>query len=444
MKLGFNGSHLLIETNNVKWISNGVAVALGGGGSSDYETNTFTGTESLVRAKLPEFNQGFYITNNNTGSSAFISVTAPDDIDQPTTDSLIFNPSGAASAGAYPGWVFGTYPVYAPLGFRGPHHGNGAGLTNLTITNLLTDINAAGKSITNLNSLTVTGAVSIGTLTTTNLVGNASGLTNFAPDSVIARHWSQGSGGEAFATNGRVFGNIGGAPALRVTGDFEVAGGGNATVAGTISTAGGYIGSANALTNANVSTLFTNGTTGVAGSAVVLSNAPTLRGPVDITHNSFPPFRSTRQTTSNGRVGGTTTVVTNTSAAGSTGLGVMNYFQAENSSSAITFVGSFGAVWNDASQTGALIFNPAHSGTDPANRNDFVLLSTSASTADGYFSGSVIATNGVILPSLTNSPPVASVGGAHLWSDGTNLCVIIRNSSTGTMTTNKVTMSTWP
>jgi hypothetical protein len=67
-----------------------------------------------------------------------------------------------------------------------------AAVTNLTdrltsfaatnpITTLLTDINAAGKSITNLNSLTVTGAVSIGTLTTTNLVGNASGLTNANP-----------------------------------------------------------------------------------------------------------------------------------------------------------------------------------------------------------------------------------------------------------------------
>lgn len=49
----------------------------------------------------------------------------------------------------------------------------GSGQTPFT-----SDINAAGYSLTNLNSLSVTGQVNIGTLTTTNLVGNGASLTN--------------------------------------------------------------------------------------------------------------------------------------------------------------------------------------------------------------------------------------------------------------------------
>lgn len=57
-----------------------------------------------------------------------------------------------------------------------------------------------------------------------------------------------------------------------------------------------------------------------------------------------------------------------------------------------------------------------------------------------------VATNHVTLASRSNAPPTWPdvTGGALLWSDGTNLCVIIKQHSTGTRTTNKVTLSTWP
>ena len=57
-------------------------------------------------------------------------------------------------------------------------------------------------------------------------------------------------------------------------------------------------------------------------------------------------------------------------------------------------------------------------------------------------SGTITATNGVVLPNTSTAPALAQ-GGAQLWSDGTNLCVIIKNAG-GVLTTNKVTMSAWP
>ena len=56
--------------------------------------------------------------------------------------------------------------------------------------------------------------------------------------------------------------------------------------------------------------------------------------------------------------------------------------------------------------------------------------------------GSVTATNGVALPG-TITPPAIGGFGAHLWSDGTNLCVVLQNAG-GTKVTNKVTMTAWP
>lgn len=59
--------------------------------------------------------------------------------------------------------------------------------------------------------------------------------------------------------------------------------------------------------------------------------------------------------------------------------------------------------------------------------------------------GVVISTNGFILPASTpfTAPASLSGQGAHLWSDGTNLCVVLQNSA-GTRTTNKVTLTAWP
>ena len=59
--------------------------------------------------------------------------------------------------------------------------------------------------------------------------------------------------------------------------------------------------------------------------------------------------------------------------------------------------------------------------------------------------GVVISTNGFILPASTPFTAPASLGwqGSHLWSDGTNLCVVLQNSA-GTRTTNKVTLTAWP
>lgn len=55
------------------------------------------------------------------------------------------------------------------------------------------------------------------------------------------------------------------------------------------------------------------------------------------------------------------------------------------------------------------------------------------------------STNSITVMSRSNSPPeFIGVGGAQLWSDGTNLCVIIKNNETGGLTTNKVTISAWP
>ena len=53
---------------------------------------------------------------------------------------------------------------------------------------------------------------------------------------------------------------------------------------------------------------------------------------------------------------------------------------------------------------------------------------------------------GVLLPAATPFTAPVSLAinnSAHLWSDGTNLCIVFQNSA-GTRTTNKVTMTAWP
>lgn len=53
---------------------------------------------------------------------------------------------------------------------------------------------------------------------------------------------------------------------------------------------------------------------------------------------------------------------------------------------------------------------------------------------------------GVLLPAATPFTAPTSLNitnSAHLWSDGTNLCIVFQNAA-GTRTTNKVTMTAWP
>lgn len=71
---------------------------------------------------------------------------------------------------------------------------------------------------------------------------------------------------------------------------------------------------------------------------------------------------------------------------------------------------------------------------------------TNGSTENVSITNGVLnATKGVILPASTpfTAPDSLGIQGAHLWSDGTNLCVVLQNSA-GTRTTNKVTLTAWP
>lgn len=77
------------------------------------------------------------------------------------------------------------------------------------------------------------------------------------------------------------------------------------------------------------------------------------------------------------------------------------------------------------------------------NFNGYNVSTNDIQTINGTFRGS---TNGLVLPGVGQiSAPNAllSTAGAHLWSDGTNLCVVMQNAG-GTRTTNKITMSAWP
>ena len=74
-----------------------------------------------------------------------------------------------------------------------------------------------------------------------------------------------------------------------------------------------------------------------------------------------------------------------------------------------------------------------------------VTVTNSSTENVSITNGVVNATKGVILPASTpfTAPGSLGIQGAHLWSDGTNLCIVFQNS-VGTRTTNKVTMTTWP
>ena len=74
-----------------------------------------------------------------------------------------------------------------------------------------------------------------------------------------------------------------------------------------------------------------------------------------------------------------------------------------------------------------------------------VTVTNSSTENVSITNGVVNATKGVILPASTpfTAPDSLGIQGAHLWSDGTNLCVVLQNSA-GTRTTNKVTLTAWP
>ena len=74
-----------------------------------------------------------------------------------------------------------------------------------------------------------------------------------------------------------------------------------------------------------------------------------------------------------------------------------------------------------------------------------VTVTNSSTENVSITNGVVNATKGVILPASTpfTAPDSLGIQGAHLWSDGTNLCVVLQNSA-GTRTTNKVTTTAWP
>jgi hypothetical protein len=71
-----------------------------------------------------------------------------------------------------------------------------------------------------------------------------------------------------------------------------------------------------------------------------------------------------------------------------------------------------------------------------------------SSTNNLIVSGSASVTNGVTSPAINlpgglGAPSFTSGFGGHLWSDGTNLCVVLENTAGG-RTTNKMTLSAWP
>ena len=99
---------------------------------------------------------------------------------------------------------------------------------------------------------------------------------------------------------------------------------------------------------------------------------------------------------------------------------------------------------------GRLIFGLYNSNFPALKRNgaSFEIvdaIGNSRATNNLIVPGVVISTNGFILPASTpfTAPASLSGHGGHLWSDGTNLCIVLQNSA-GTRTTNKVTMTAWP
>jgi hypothetical protein len=107
-------------------------------------------------------------------------------------------------------------------------------------------------------------------------------------------------------------------------------------------------------------------------------------------------------------------------------------------SSAVTFAGIF--LGASAQSNAFLQFIPSSIGTSNStlnvrsgNTNSFLNLGVGSLDLAGTNYGS-----GFTAPQSANS-----MMGAQLWSDGTNLCVVLQNSA-GTRTTNKVTVTSWP
>jgi len=105
---------------------------------------------------------------------------------------------------------------------------------------------------------------------------------------------------------------------------------------------------------------------------------------------------------------------------------------------------------NNGTTFGRLVFGLVNSSFPALKRNGASLeivdgIGNSRATNNLIVPGVVISTNGFILPSSTpfTAPASLSGQGGHLWSDGTNLCIVLQNSA-GTRTTNKVTMTAWP
>ncbi len=99
---------------------------------------------------------------------------------------------------------------------------------------------------------------------------------------------------------------------------------------------------------------------------------------------------------------------------------------------------------------GRLVFGLINSNFPALKRNGASLeivdgIGNSRATNNLIVPGVVISTNGFILPASTpfTAPGSLSGHGGHLWSDGTNLCIVLQDS-VGTRTTNKVTMTAWP
>ena len=131
-----------------------------------------------------------------------------------------------------------------------------------------------------------------------------------------------------------------------------------------------------------------------------------------------------------------------------------SYYQGLGRGGSITMsVAEIGVVqMTDVNQTNfnRLAFGLINSNFPALKRNAASLEVTDAvgnsrATNNFIVPGVVISTNGFILPASTpfTAPASLSWQGSHLWSDGTNLCVVLQNSA-GTRTTNKVTLTAWP
>lgn len=172
----------------------------------------------------------------------------------------------------------------------------------------------------------------------------------------------------------------------------------------------------------------------IVGGSITVTNSTTLKGggslsggAWEVYNANYPPLRAWRTVTANAIYGGFSTAVTNTSGSGGNGLGIVNYLEAEKSTSAMAYIGCWGGYYQDASHNGSLFFSTATGGADPYLKRDLTLKYVSSSAADLLISGAVIATNGLYYFPQTNGLVYAmtNLTPAHAWgclmSWGTNL-----------------------